>query len=385
MNRRIENPLFFMKRRLVYYTVLGAVLFIGVGLLSIADWADAAGRDRISFASNRTGNFDIYVMDTNGENLRNLTNHPTDEFGPWAPAGLPVHTWSPDGRFLAYVSGRDGSFKIHVMDTRTGKHRRLTHRREWEWDPAWSPDGKQIAFVSHDNERHDEIYKTDVNGKHLVQLTDFGGNRHPAWSPDGKQIAFISSSHNRGAKKDGLYVMNADGKELRRMPDGEIQAIKGEFGSKCAWSPDGKQIAFRLYIPNAERYHLCVIDADGKNLRQLTQGGPIAGPRAGEKQQPVKEPAFPLPPLPLPSLPEIGSPTWSPDGKQIAYVYSDKVLWQTADIYVIDAEGNGRGTPLVTGARQEFSPRWVPEGFLSVSPQPQLLTTLWAEVKKQQK
>ena len=285
MNRRIENPLFFMKGRLVYYTVLGAVLFVGGGLLFINDLADAAGRDRISFASNRTGNFDIYVMDTNGENLRNLTNHPTDEFGPWAPAGLPVHTWSPDGRFLAYVSGRDGSFKIYVMDTRTWKHRRLTHRREWEWDPAWSPDGKQIAFS--------------------------------------------------------------------------------------------------LYIPNAEREHLCVIDVDGKNLRQLTQGGPIAGPRAGEKQKPVKEPAFLLPP-PIP-LPEIGSPTWSPDGKQIAYVYSDTVLWQTADIYIIDAEGNGRGTPLVEGARQDLSPAWVPEGFLSVSPQPQLLTTLWAEVKKQQK
>lgn len=53
----------------------------------------------------------------------------------------------------------------------------------------------------------------------------------------------------------------------------------------------------------------------------------------------------------------------SVDSKWIAYVYSDTVLWRTADIYVIDAEGNGRGKPLVAGVRQDLSPAWVPEGF----------------------
>lgn len=361
-----------MKRTRTY--VFGVVLLVGSGLLFIANSADAARSDRISFASNRTGKFDIYVMDLNSENVRNVTNHSTDEFGPWAPAGLPVHTWSPDGRFLAYVSGRDGDFKIYVMDTGTRKHWRLTHHHENEWSPAWSPDGKWIAYVAGEDYN---IYKTDVDGAHLVQLTDFGGNGRPAWSPDGKQIAFIS--HNRH-KNYGIYIMDADGRRLRRVPNVGIQAIGSVFRSECAWSPDGKQIAFSLHIRNTERDHVCVIDVDGKNFRQLTRGGPIVREKILEEREPVKEPAFPLPP-PHP-LPEINSPAWSPDGKQIAYVYSDTILWQTADIYIIDAEGNGRGTPLVEGVRQDLSPVWVPEGFLSVSPSAEKQTTLWGRLKQ---
>ncbi len=156
-----------MKGGLVYYIVLGAVLLVGGGLLSITNWADAAGSDRISFTSNSTGNFDIYVMNINGENRRNLTNHPTDEFGPWVPAWMPAHTWSPDGRFLAYVSKRDDDWRIYVIDTRTRERRRLTGLDTSEWTPSWSPDGKWIAYIYSDTVlwQTADIYITDAAGK----------------------------------------------------------------------------------------------------------------------------------------------------------------------------------------------------------------------------
>ncbi len=362
-------------KRAQNYVALGMTFLLSGCLLFIANWAHAAGSERLSFTSNRGGIFDIYVMDIDDENLRNVTNHPDDHFGPWATISEPAYTWSPDGRFLAYVSKRDRDWKIYVMDTRTQEHWRLTHRHESEWSPAWSPDGKWITFVSHDNERNYQIYKTDSNGAHLVQLTDFGGNGPPAWSPDGSQIAFVSDSHKQGVKKDGLYVMNADGRRLRQVLD----TNRGRFGPECTWSPDGKQIAFSLYIRHFQREHLCVIDTDGKNFRQLTQGGPIK-PVKVEKQKPAN--GQPPPPPPFSPLPEVGSPAWSPDGKWIAYVYSDTILWQTADIYIIDADGNGRGTSLVTGTRQDLSPAWVPEGFLSVSPSAEKQTTLWGRLKQ---
>ena len=370
-----------MKRIPTYVMLVTALLLSGC-LLFIANWADAAKSEWISFTSNRTGNFDIYVTDTNGENLRNLTNHPARDLEP---------AWSPDGRFLAYASNRDGDLKIYVMDTRTGEHRRLTDHHESEWAPAWSPDGKRIAFVSRSDEIvppvkfkiTSHIYRIDANGANLVQLTDQGKNLRPSWSPDSKQIAFVS--YHRGKDRKGLYIMDANGRQVRRVNDQKVQALKGIFQSECAWSPDGKQIAFSIVIPKDDRMHLCIIDVDGKNFRQLTQGGPIVKPVAGKQLKPVIAGKQPPPTFPFP---EIRQPAWSPDGKQIAYTYSTNFF--TADIYVIDAMGNRRGTPLVedVGIKdigRNQSPAWVPEGFLSVSPSAEKQTTLWGRLKQTEK
>ena len=367
-------------KRILTYAVLGRVLLLSGCLLLIANWADAAKSEWISFASNRTGNFDIYAMDTNGENLRNLTNHPARDSEP---------TWSPDGRFLAYVSNRDGDFKIYVMDTRTGEHRRLTNRHEKEWAPAWSPDGKWIAFVSRSDEIippvkfkiTSHIYRIDANGTNLVQLTDQGKNLPPAWSPDSKQIAFVS--YHRDQERIGLYIMDAHGRKLRRVNDQKVQALNGIFQSECAWSPDGKQIAFSIVVPRDDRMHLCVIDTDGKNFRQLTQGGPIVKPAIVKPA--IVKPVIAGQPPPTFPFPEIRQPAWSPDGKQIAYVYSPNFF--SADIYVIDAIGNNRGMSLVKDAGvkdtgRNLSPAWVPEGFLSVSPSAEKQTTLWGRLKQ---
>ena len=360
-----------IKDKRVYF-VFWAVLLLSYTLSVSNICAQVPGIGYISFASNRSGNYNIYLMNTNGENLRPLTNHLADEKDP---------TWSPDGRFLAYVSNRDGDSKIYVMDTRTEEHRQLTNRHEGEWTPAWSPDGEWIAFVSGSHEivppvkfkitRH--IYKTDVNGGHPVQLTDQGQNLNPAWSPDGKWIVF--DSYHRGDDREGIYVMDANGKRLKRLNDQNLRAFNGTFQSECAWSSDGKQIAFSIFAPRNDRMHLDMIDVDGKNFRQLTQEGPIVKP-----VDPAIKFVNPIMKFPLPQIRE---PAWSPNGRWIAYVYSDAVFGATTDIYVIDAEGNRRGKPLVTDGGKDLSPAWVPEGFLSVSPSAEKQTTLWGRLKQE--
>ncbi len=354
----IETPYLFMKDRLIY-SILAVVLSLIGDPLFMDNRAHAAENEWISFASDRSGNFEIYSMKTNNGDLRRIpTNLGHEDRRPW----FPNLAWAPDGSFLAHTASRDG-LKIYVMNTKTREHRRLTDLHREEWSPAISPDGKQIAYVARDHEMN-RIYKTDINGADVIALTALGYHGRPAWSPDGKQIAFISSNHDRD-KKGGLYVMNNDGKNLRQVP----VFAAGTFHNKCAWSPDGKQIAFSISTPQAQRDHLCVIDVSGKNFRQLTQGGPLK--EAGN---------FPLP-LPL-SLPMIDSPAWSPDGKWIAYVYSDTIFWQTADIYVIDAAGNELGKPLVQGVGMDVSPAWVPEGFLSVSLNAEKQITLWIRLKQ---
>ncbi len=342
----------------VYFAFAVALVVVHTLLLNNIS-AQNYGAQYISYVSNTTGDYNVYLQDTNGENLRLLTNHPTDEKD---------LTWSPDGRFLAYTSNQDGTYKIYVLDTKRGEHWRLTNLHEREWTPAWSPDGKWIAFVSGNLEFipgvkieiTTHIYKADINGAHLVQLTDRGTNVGPAWSPDSQRIAFVS--YHRGDERKGIYVMDADGRRLKRINDKEVQALDGIIQSQCAWSPDGKQIAFSMVVPRDDRMHLYVIDIDGKNFRQLTQAPPILGNKDGVR------------------FPKIRQPTWAPNAKWIAYVYENAP--GNTDIYVIDAIGNGRGKPLVKDGGRDLSPAWVPEGFLSVSPNLKKQTTFWGKLKQ---
>lgn len=348
-------------------SVFFAVLLLSHTLFISSICAQGYGVRYISYTSNKSGNFDIYLMNTISENHRLLTNHPAHDRDP---------TWSPDGRFLAYASNRDGISKIYVMDVRTGEHRRLTQRHAKEWAPAWSPDGKWIAFDSDAPEDillmewgkvniASHIYKADINGENLVQLTDQGKNLKPSWSPDSQWIAFVS--YHRGNDRKGIYVMDADGRRLRRLDDKAVQALNGILQSECTWSPDGKQIAFSMRVPRTEQVHLCAMDVDGKNFRQLTQDGPIAGHKN------VKESPFP----------QVRHPAWSPNGKWIVYVYSESFV--IGNIRVIDASGNGHGKPLVEGVARYQSPAWVPETYFSVSPSTGKQTTLWGRLKKGEK
>ena len=96
-----------------------------------------------------------------------------------------------------------------MTDLNKRETRRLTNHPAEDKNPAWSPDGRWIAFESNREGIH-HIYKMNISGGKLQQLTDEGEfNSNPAWSPDGKRIAFNST---RGPGS-GIYVMESNGKK----------------------------------------------------------------------------------------------------------------------------------------------------------------------------
>ena len=238
-------------------------------LLLLALMVDSDGttqgfEHRILFSSNRDGDWDIYSMDVNGENVVQLTDHPAFDRQPAA---------SPDGRRIAFTSERGGKPDLYVMDSDGNNVIRLAHEGFSKFAPAWSPDGTRIAFCSlRDVVGYFEIYAMDADGNNLTRLAKHEFHDVlPSWSPDGRKIAFVSYRDGGFNDPTQIFVMNADGTERRNLTaDTQLR-----FNSNPSWTPDGRKIAFnslRHFVPADSRRDIFVITADGKELEQLTDG-----------------------------------------------------------------------------------------------------------------
>jgi Tol biopolymer transport system component len=129
----------------------------------------------ISFTSDRTGDWDVYVMNADGSNVRNLTNTPgvQDLFG----------SWSPDGTKLVFHSMRDGNLELYLMDITTLEVTRLTDNPAADATASFSPDGQWIVFQS-DRSGNLEIYIMRTDGSEVTQITTGGANNYYAvWRP----------------------------------------------------------------------------------------------------------------------------------------------------------------------------------------------------------
>ena len=161
---------------------------------------------RLSFDADydADGYSEIYTITPEGASLVRLTfNAANDQFA----------DWSPDGAHLAFASDRNGNWDIFVMDADGSNQHPLTDSPIWELFPAWSPDGAYLAFTGLvAGSRDTDVFGMRSDGSDLRQLTTSPGfDENPAWSPDGRLIAFQT-------QRDGnfeLYVMNPDGSEQR--------------------------------------------------------------------------------------------------------------------------------------------------------------------------
>jgi Tol biopolymer transport system component len=147
-------------------------------------------------------------------------------------------SWSPDGTSLLVHSDRSGNWEIYRVDTTSHAFVNLTKNPSSDTWASWSPDGKRIVFSSERGDGRSHLWVMDSDGGNQTQLTIDGGHDWmPSWSPDGTRIAFIS---NRDGNNE-IYVMNADGShqvDLTRSPQTD------DWISTNAWSPDSDRIIY---------------------------------------------------------------------------------------------------------------------------------------------
>ena len=197
---------------------------------------------------------------------------------------------------------------------------------------APSPDGRRIAFVVSAQGAQSAIYVANRDGTGLAIATSLPGlNEAPAWSPDGTRIAFSNRPFGSPAN---IWVMNADGSDPVNLTADQTGSTK----SSPAWSPtlvDGHyRIAYALARDGVS--HLWSMRADGTDKRQITSGDAYFD----------------------------DEPSWSPDSGRIVFTRSGNAIF--GDLYVVPA-GGGAGTALMPAIALpfgQFSPTWSPDGRL---------------------
>lgn len=220
-------------------------------------------------------------------------------------------------RILLCTLMRSGNMKLVLVRDDGTEVKILTDNIPKDTYAAWSPDGKQIVFSSNDL-NGSGLFLIDANGENFKRLTR-GADSEAAWSPDGKTIVFTRNSGRGFGQLFTIRIERPDSGESTSQA-AEHSATKypvaklsrgSAWDANAAWSPDGKTMAFDSDRSGSWRLYL--MDADGGNVRDLSRSD---NPGANMY------------------------PTWSPDGKRIAYTNS--VDDGTRQLFAIDVDGKNK-------------------------------------------
>ena len=255
----------FQRRRCRASTIVAAALLAAAARFCAAEpGQDVRPQGTIAFSSVGVRHWDLYSHAVGEREPTLLTRTSALDFNA---------AFSPDGRKLAFVSDRDGNLELYIMNSDGSGLRRATKNFAMDDHPTWSPDGRRIAFVStrepstKGGQAWNAIYVMNADGTSVRRLSRPGAAAYsPAWSPDGSHIAFASGSGRAG--RSDIWVMNTDG---------EDQRIVIANGGWPTFVDEGKAIAFHRR-GEKNRWGIWRVNIDGSQLRQLASDASM--PRA---------------------------------------------------------------------------------------------------------
>ena len=312
-------------------------------------FAKAPTTPKILFTAAPVDNYDIYIMNPDGSEQTNLTQHPAEDR---------LAVWSPTGEQILFVSDRGGERDLYLMNADGSNVRRVfkdelkgsTYRDH----PTWSPDGRQFAYMHINWDKDIYAIYIATSGE---QAEDFiADGLFPAWSPGGGEIA--CSVWGRV-----VFINVRTGAQERLLPKKvagqQIEASWSTLGEKLVFSWNKNQLPpdrepGAPFPPGWEdKQTIYIVNRDGTDLQQLVDEN---GPKAW-------------------------SPELSPNGEELLYT---QFINDRNQIFKVDINSGVRTQ--LTDNLWSFGGDWFDLAYaLPVSPQPHLLTTTWGEVKTEEK
>ena len=236
-------------------------------------FAQAPTSPKILFTSLRDGNSEIYIMNSDGSEQVNLTQHPAIDQHP---------VWSPTGEQILFVSNRGdfrprGTRDLYLMDSDGSNVRRVFKRKieAWRTAPTWSPDGKQIAYDQWDRSGGGTsgMYIVTLGEQEPEYIETFSS---PAWSPDGTEIACGEASPGL----TWIILFNVHTQKHERLLPKKALPWQGD----PSWSATADKLAFSgnnnplpvildkaLHNAWRDKQTIFIVNRDGTGLQQLVE------------------------------------------------------------------------------------------------------------------
>ncbi len=339
-----------MMRLLVLF--LFNLLILNVDVFSV--FAKAPTTPKILFTSARDGNREVYIMNPDGSEQARLTQHPENDMNA---------VWSPTGEQILFISDRDGKRDLYLMNP-DGTNIRRVFKNELKRNftlrdyPTWSPDGRQIAYMRINWDK--DIYAIHITNLGEQEETFVANGLDPAWSPGGAEIACTSLEDGR------MTLINVrTGAQKRILPrkelGGQTSPSWSAMADKLAFSWNNNPLPPDLKpgdeLPEGwtDKQTIYIVNRDGTGLQQLVdEAGPMAE-----------------------------NPELSPNGKEILYTQK---IQGSLQIFKLDISSGVRTQLTHIGGilQANIGGDWFDPAYaLPVSPQPELLTTTWGELKRE--
>ncbi|WP_445715695.1 TolB family protein [Flavobacterium sp.] len=270
----------------------------------------------IIYNSKQDGNFEVYTMNPDGSNPKNISNHPKTDY---------AFCSSENGKSIYFYSNRDGNDEIYKMNLDGLKVENISNHPSSDRVPEISKNEKWLAFQSDRDEKSGEIYLMNLESKNIIRLTNNNlYEESPCFSSNGKKILFTRQIKE---KKDTLEVSNGEIFIMDLKTKKEIRLTnKDGFDSGAKFSPNQKQIAFYGKDEITGNYDIFIMNADGTNLTNLTN-----------------------------DVLEDYSPTWSPEGSWLAFTRGNA---ENYDVWIINIHTKELRR-LTTQPKRDESPFWI--------------------------
>jgi TolB protein len=210
---------------------------------------------KIAMSCDKSGKKEIYMMDYDGTNVKQVTHHRSIAFGP---------AWNPDGTRLAYSlitrhTDNNKNIDLYEFNFVNNTVRLLSDKIGINSGAAYAPDGNKIALTL-SYLGNPEIFLLDTTSRKITRLTkSYGFDVDPSWSSDGQSFAFVSSRTGRPM----VFSAKADGTQVQRL------TFAGRYNASPTWSPRNNKIGFAGWIDKS--FDIFIMNPDGTTIERLTK------------------------------------------------------------------------------------------------------------------